>query len=181
MNQCIHRSRAALTIALPLAVSGALAQDPPAPPPLSGVQVGDINRNVDPCTDFFEFANGRWRAENPIPASMPRWSRRWAAGEATKDHLREILEAAAATRALRGTAEQLTGDFYAGCMDEAQADRLGAKPVEPLLAEIDAVRNGTDVQRLIARLHRIAIPVPFGLFADADYRNPSIVIAHFYA
>jgi endothelin-converting enzyme/putative endopeptidase len=53
-----------------------------------GVQVGDIDRKVDACTDFFAYANGRWRAENPIPGSMPRWSRRWEAGEANKDKLR---------------------------------------------------------------------------------------------
>ena len=106
-----------------------------------GVQPGDIDRKVDPCTDFFAFSNGRWRAENPIPASMPRWSRRWAAGEATKEQLREILEQAAAAKAQRGSIEQLTGDFYAGCMNEAQADSLGAKPIAPLLAQIDAIRS----------------------------------------
>src|SRR6185503_3175615 len=47
--------------------------------PQKGVQVGDIDTKADPCTDFFEFANGKWRAENPIPASMVRWSRRWQA------------------------------------------------------------------------------------------------------
>ena len=73
-----------------------------------GVEVGDIDRKADPCTDFFAYSNGRWRAENPIPASMPRWSRRWAAGEATKDELREILEQAAAAKAARGSIEQLT-------------------------------------------------------------------------
>src|SRR3954469_3827143 len=61
---------------------------PPAPPPAQhGIQVGDLDRTIDPCTDFFEYSNGTWRAQNPIPPSMPRWSRRWAAGEANKDQL----------------------------------------------------------------------------------------------
>ena len=52
-----------------------------------GIELSDMDRKADPCTDFFEFANGAWRAANPIPASLPRWSRRWAAGESTKEQL----------------------------------------------------------------------------------------------
>ena len=56
-----------------------------------GIEVSDLNRSVQPCSDFYEFANGSWRAANPIPPSMQRWSRRWAAGETAKDRLRDIL------------------------------------------------------------------------------------------
>ena len=60
--------------------------------PQRGVEAGDLDRSADPCGDFFQFANGSWRAANPIPQSMQRWSRRWQAGEANKDQLRSILE-----------------------------------------------------------------------------------------
>src|SRR5579859_2209930 len=35
-------------------------------PTQKGVEVGDIDKNADPCTDFFQYANGKWRAEHPI-------------------------------------------------------------------------------------------------------------------
>lgn len=147
-----------------------------------GIEVSDINQKAAACDDFFEYANGGWRAANPIPASMPRWSRRWAAGESTKDKLREILEAVStAKNSPKGSVEQLTGDFYSACMDEAQANQLGAKPVQPLLAEIDRIRTRADLQRMIARFHEIAIPVPFGLFGGSDNHNPTAVIAQLYA
>lgn len=146
-----------------------------------GVQVGDIDRKTDPCTDFFAYSNGRWRAENPIPASMPRWSRRWAAGEANKDQLRGILEQAAATKAQRGSIEQLTGDFYAGCMNEKQADALGARPIAPVLAQIEAIRTPADLQKNLADLHATGIAAPFFVVGDSDVHNPSFVIAQYYA
>jgi putative endopeptidase len=145
------------------------------------VQLGDIDRKADPCTDFFAYANGRWRAENPIPPSMSRWSRRWAAGEANKDQLRQILEQAAATKAQRGSIEQLTGDFYAGCMNEQQANSLGAKPIAPLLSQIDAIRTPADLQKTLADLHSIQIAAPFVVVGDSDAHNPSFVIAQYYA
>jgi len=147
---------------------------------LQGVQVGDVDRKVDPCTDFFAYSNGRWRAENPIPASMPRWSRRWAAGESTKEQLRDILEQAAAAKAQRGSVEQLIGDYYAGCMNEAQANSLGAKPVTPLLAQIDAIRSTADLQKTIGELHAAGIAAPFVVLGDSDVHNPSFVISQYY-
>lgn len=148
---------------------------------LHGVELGDIDRKAEPCDDFFQYANGRWRAENPIPASMPRWSRRWAAGESAKDRLQTILEATVAMKAPPGSIEQLTGDFYAGCMDEKRVNELGVKPLQPLLAQIDGIRTVDDVQRTIAELQGIAIYVPFAFLGESDNHEPTNVIAQIYA
>ncbi len=59
---------------------------------LKGIETADLDKSVQPCDDFFNYSNGAWRAQNPIPASMDRWSRRWKAGEDNKDQLRQILD-----------------------------------------------------------------------------------------
>ena len=148
---------------------------------LQGVVKTDMNLQVNPCDDFFEYANGKWRADNPIPPSMSRWSRRWAAGESSKDKLKVILEEAAASRAPPGSNEQLIGDFYAGCMNEREADRLGVQPLEPLLTRIDRIGSVQDLQAVITELQGIGIYAPFALFSGSDNHNPSFVIAQFYA
>ena len=153
----------------------AFAADAPA---LRGVEAGDLDRSVAPCTDFYEFANGAWRAANPIPPSMVRWSRRWAAGEAAKDQLNAILDqVSASTTWPKGSVEQLIGDHYASCMDEARVEALGLEPIRPLLAEIDGLKDIAGVQKVIGRLHELAIPVPFGLTASPDNHQPTQVIA----
>jgi putative endopeptidase len=79
-----------------------------------GIHPEDINRNGDACTDFFDYANGAWRQQNPIPSYMDRWSRRWQSGEVNKEHVRDILaELSAKTDWPKGSAGQLAGDFYA--------------------------------------------------------------------
>ena len=112
---------------------------------------------------------------------MSRCSRRREAGESNKDQLRGILEQAAATKAQPGSIEQLTGDFYAGCMNEQQANALGAKPIAPLLSQIDAIRTKADLQKALATLHEVQISAPFVVFGDSDAHNPSFVIAQYYA
>jgi putative endopeptidase len=145
----------------------------------TGIQSADINRNVSPCVDFFEYANGAWRAENPIPASMDRWSRRWQTGENNKEQLKTILEEVSQkTGWPAGRVEQLIGDHYAACMSETRINELGIKPLEPMLSRIDAIRSFADVQRAIRELHAIGVFVPFGLFGQSDNHNPGEVIAY---
>ena len=141
--------------------------------------VADMHRSVAACDDFFEYANGGWRSANPIPASMSRWSRRWEAGESTKDKLRGILEQTAAmTSAPKGSVDQLTGDFYNACMNESQANRLGAGPIKPLLNDIAAIKTAADLQQAIANLQAISIAVPFGVYGSSDAHAPTDVIGY---
>jgi putative endopeptidase len=143
-----------------------------------GIQVGDIDKKADPCTDFYEYANGAWRASNPIPASMDRWSRRWAAGEANKDQLRTILDDVSAKPSQpKGSINQLVGDFYGACMEVATVNQAGLKPMQPLLSDIDSIKDQTSLQKMIGRLQDIGIAVPFGLSAASDNHNPSEVLA----
>jgi putative endopeptidase len=143
-----------------------------------GVEAGDIDRTADACTDFFQFANGKWRAENPIPASMVRWSRRWQAGEAAKEQLKDILdEVSKRTNWPRGSVEQLTGDFYGSCMDESKINKAGLSPAKPMLAEIDAIKTPADLQRTLRHLHDVSITVPFALGSIPDNHNPAQTIA----
>src|SRR6516225_11685519 len=128
---------------------------------LQGIQVSDMDKKADPCTDFYEYANGDWRASNPIPASMDRWSRRWQAGEANKEKVKTILEEAAAkTGQSQGSVTQLTGDFYAACMDMATINKLGIKPLQPSLADVDAIKDRQALIKMIGRMERVGIGVP---------------------
>jgi len=160
------RAFLSLVLALPLA-----AQE-------RGVFLEDINRNVDACTNFFDYANGAWRAANPIPASMTRWSRRFAAGELSKDQLRVILDEISAKRDWpKGSIDQQIGDFYGSCMDEQRVNVLGIKPIQPLLDRIDGIRTRAQLQDVIAELHALSVFVPFNVTSAPDNRDPNRVIA----
>jgi putative endopeptidase len=158
-----------------LTALAALAQNEPQ----HGIQTADLNRSVNACTDFYEYANGSWRAQNPIPASMDRWSRRWQAGENNKEKLKTILdETSKKTQWPSGSVEQLIGDHYASCMNEMSINQLGIKPLNPVLSRIDAIKSRAEVQRLIGELHRIGVSAPFALYGQSDNHNPVQVIAY---
>jgi endothelin-converting enzyme/putative endopeptidase len=144
-----------------------------------GIAPGDMNRDAQACTDFFDYANGAWRKQHAIPEYMDRWSRRWESGELNKEHVRDILGAVSARSDWPvGSAEQLSGDFYAACMDEGAVNALGVKPVKPLLDEVAAIKTRADLQRAIAHLHGLGINVGFGISAGQDLHDPTRMVAH---
>ena len=143
-----------------------------------GINVDDMNRDGAACTDFFDYANGGWRKANAIPDYMDRWSRRWQSGELNKSHVRDILvNLSSRTDWPRGSAEQLSGDYYAACMDESHVDQLGIAPLMPLLNEIRAIKRPADLQKAIRDLQDVGVQAPFVVYARQDLHDPTRVIA----
>ena len=164
------RPNAALVLSLACATLPASAQH--------GIDVTDIDRNGVACNNFFDYANGQWRASHAIPEDMDRWSKRWQSGETNKQYVQAILDEVAAKQDwAKGSAEQLSGDFYGACMNQGQVDAQGLKPIRPLLDEVRSLRSRAGLQRAIGHLHDIGIAVPFGVSAQQDLHDPTRVIA----
>lgn len=164
-----------ILIAVSLMVTAAAAQDTP----MHGVHLGDIDKGVKPCDNFFDYANGEWRKHNPIPSSQLLWSRRWQSGETNKDVLHGILDEAAAksSNSKPGSVDQLVGDYYASCMDEKSIETQGIRAIQPQLNMINGIKTRRDLQRVITEMHKMLLFVPFNFGSSQDRHEPTKVIA----
>jgi putative endopeptidase len=158
----------------------ALAQPPGYEPRIgaSGVDLGAMDANVGPCTNFYQYACGNWRAKNPIPSDQSRWGRFNELIERNLRVEREILENASQPLPNRTAIDQKIGDFYGACMDEKGIDRKGAEPIRPILADIDALHSKEQLAAEIAKLKLIGVNVVFAFGASADFKDASAYVAN---
>ncbi len=153
------------------AAPGAVQPEPAAAAP-AGIEIDALDRKIDPCTDFYQFACGGWIAKHPLPADRRSYSRFAELQERNFMVLRRILEAPGAEGDQKKAA-----DFYAACMDESKIESAGLTPIAPDLSTIDEILNPDDLPVLVAHLHAFGVPVLFRFGAQTDLQDAANAIA----
>jgi putative endopeptidase len=137
-----------------------------------------IDKNADPCTDFYAYACGNWMKTNTIPADQASWLSFRELDDRNEAILRQILEKAEANDPHRNAIDQKIGDFYDSCMDESAAN---AKGLDPLKAELARIAGAKDKQALIDAIARVQLLGPnplFSFYSSPDLHNANMVIVY---
>jgi putative endopeptidase len=137
-----------------------------------------MNRTVDAGQDFFEYANGTWLAQNPIPATEGLWGVGSLVQEQLYASLRAINEHAASTAAPAGSDLQKIADFWTTAMDTARANTLGTRPLERELALIAQIRSAHEALDVAFTLTPLDINVLFSIEVSQDEKNSSAMAVH---
>jgi putative endopeptidase len=163
---------ARVAVGLLLFSAVALSQSAPS----SGVDLSAMDRTVNPCQDFYKFACGNWMKENPIPTQYAVWGRFQQLADRNQEILHQILEDSAKHQD-RSPIDEKIGAFYASCMDEAGAEKKGAKPVMPDIERIRAMKDKSDLAAEVAQLHHQGVTVLFWFGAAPDADKSTVEIA----
>ena len=157
----------------------------PAAPELDHFTTEIVDKAIDPCTDFFEYACGKWNRVNAIPADEASWGVNERLALWNDNAVRETLEKAA-TGGQRTAVEQKIGDYYASCMDETAIEKAGVAPLKPALDRIEALKDKKQLPELLAFLHQFVRPddnggsdtgyrgVVFGLYSWLDFEDARV-------
>jgi putative endopeptidase len=143
-----------------------------------GFDLANLDRSVSPCADFYQFANGGWMKNNPIPAAYPRWGSFTILQEHNQDVLHTILEDAANDKSAQpGSNWQKIGDFYASCMDENAIEAAGIKPLEPEFERIAQMKDAGSLQAEVARLQNQGVDAIFNFGPQTDFKDSNSMLA----
>ena len=140
--------------------------------------IDNIDKSVDPCTDFYQYACGKWIQRTEIPADQSSWVSFIELDERNELAMRDILEKAAVASPHRDATTQKIGDLYGSCMDEAAVEAKGSTPLKPDLDRIASAQDKAGLIDTLAQLHLRGARALFAFYSQPDLHNADQVIAY---
>src|SRR6202011_155861 len=101
-----------------LLATASLAQSAQGNQPAPGFSINTIDKTIDPCVDFYQYACGNWMKNSEIPPDQSQWVSFVELHERNLDVEHGILEKDAAGGPGRNAIDQKIGDLYGSCMEE---------------------------------------------------------------
>ncbi len=143
--------------------------------PVPRFSLDHLDREVSPRTNFFQFANGAWIRNHPVPADKSRWTSLDELGQRNWELIRQILDEAATAAAAAGDGgsdvRRKVGDFHASAMDTNRIERLKFEPIRRDLELAASVRGPEDAMELLADWHASGVDGAFDLGVAADAKQ----------
>lgn len=151
--------------AFALALFGLNAQNP-------GIRLSYMDTTVKPGNDFYTFCNGNWQRSFKLSETDSRYG---SFNEINDNNLKNIYaiytDISKDKSAKPNSNTQKLRDFYNTAMDSGKADKLGLKPIQPLLAQIDKVVTTDEILKLKNNLDMIGIRLFCAAGVEPDLKN----------
>ena len=145
------------------------------------INPANMDKNVKPGDNFYEYVNGGWIKSHPIPPEYSQYGAFTVLYENNQKELKALVNEIAKKKAVKpGSVEQKIRDFYNSGMDTARIEKQGIAPIETELKNIAAITSLKMVQQELAKMHTIGVHPLFYFYAGADEKNSSMEIANLY-
>ena len=138
----------------------------------------DLDPSTSPKDDFYQYATGGWQAKNPLKPEFSRFGSFDAIAETTQKNLNELFESMATLKAEPGTVDQKIADLYRMALDSTTRNALGAEPIRPYIAEIQAVATKDAFADLLGKMNLYGEGGFFGAGVESDLTNSDMQVLY---
>jgi putative endopeptidase len=135
-----------------------------------GIDVTNLNPNVKPGTDFFDFATAGWNKKHPLPADQSRYGSFNYLIDENDKRIREIIETTANKSSDGVSVESKVGVLFNQYLDTERLNSEGIKPLMKYVNEIDALPDD-QLSLMIGKLARYGVSCFFLIGTEADAKD----------
>lgn len=147
---------------------------------IQGLHLDWADNTVQPQQDFYQYANGIWKINNPIPNEYSSWGSFSILQEKNLKAIHAMLQDISTTsQAKPDSVAQKIGDFYFSGMDEASINKLGIEPLKAEFDRIESIKSIEDFQAQIIHMHQYGIDAVFGYGSMQDFKDSTKMIGAF--
>ncbi len=123
---------------------------------------------VNPSLDFFNYANGGWFKQHPIPSSEKSNGIFRMIQDTINNQVKSICIKSAEANASKGSNKQKIGDFYASGLDSVAIDKAGIAPLKNEIAHINSIKDLSGLLQTVGHLHTIGASPAFNFSVGQD-------------
>jgi putative endopeptidase len=127
--------------------------------------------SVRPQDDFFEFANGTWVKNNPVPPSESRWGSFNELDKSNKEKLTKILEKATTEKGEKGSQNQILGDYYSSFINMELRNKLGSNGIQTDLDRVINIKSKDELVSVLAESHMNGVRALFSFGVGQDLKD----------
>ena len=144
------------------------------------LDIAGLDSSVKASDDFFEYVNGKWYKSAVIPSTEVGTGSFFDLQIRSEQALKEVCEEAAATsNPVKGSPEQMVGDFYKSIMDTVAIEAKGYSPLQPVFDKIAALKDKNELIHFVAQEAVNGNSILFGFGVGPDDKNASVNIGSF--
>jgi len=134
----------------------------------ANINTKNFDTTISPTNDFYQYVNGTWFKNNPIPSTEGAWGSFYILRDSVTYRLQTLLQTAESQQAPTGSIEQKVGDYYATAMDSNGMNKAGIAPLLDEFKKIDAINDIPSLWSEVAHLKKMGPNIMYGFGISPD-------------